>query len=345
MVIQQMHNIFISSLILLALLTGASAQCARRTIRPYEVRTATNNIYTVDDEAGMRQIKFNSYSVSGCDPTDGNNVTGIAVKNFTKISQTNAMTNEDCLLRTTNGTKQMVSAQSLILRLNSWTMRPSFIIDDISADVGTSAENNYREAVAVFGLHKDIIVRPSLQLGNSSYLAINKYMIPAASSTAMGLTTGDFTTVGAEFAQPTLSEECDVQEGRPSKCGVQVEFIDHVDTLVVMYALAKKSSVIDNSQVHMGPISYGCECRCRVVDLGGRKITEPIPGVPHECVQRETAAPKTECDVLGSNWCSFETSHSFVISGDLLSSGNYACSMSSGTGAKVIQKFSPSLPF
>lgn len=329
--------------ILQALLPNTHAQCSQKTVRASDVQAASNNILTLDDESGTREVKLSTYSINGCDTTTSPNSTGSAQGEFyTRISQTNASSNPDCLVSTAGGVTSITSAQAVVLRMNGWTMRPSFILEDVSAEAGATAEGTFRESVIVFGLHKGVVIPAALQIRTGSFLSMEDFRIPVSTSSAMGLSLSDFSARGVEFAQPALSEACAITEdGAVSQCGTTVSFDAQVDTIVVLLALAKKSTSVDSSSVLMGPLTFGCECRCRVVQLGARVVTEAVPGVVNECVKRESSSPKTECDVLGKKWCSFDSVFNFFVSGDSMVNGNFPCSMVADYGAKVIQDFTP----
>lgn len=306
----------------------------------HDIIAANQSILSISDEAGARLIKATSYAVNGCG-SDANILTGSPTTfSETWLSHTNPAPGSGCLQVVVSSYRVLVSFQAIVVRANSWTLKPNFTISGISAETNLSGTTGYKESVAVFGIKSKGLVSPSVFLTENSVLEKFNYIVPTWASRNMGLEIGAVMASGAEY---TLSSYFNCSE-TPEKCQMSVSFSEHIDAVVVMFALAQRAQSQSVSTVTMSEMSLGCGCRCRTSDLGTRMVTTNAKEIG-ECVRKESTALLTECDVLGEKWCDQRPNEYFEITGPRLSNGNYPCRVLNNFVAENLQEFTPVFPF
>lgn len=322
------------------LIRDAASACSS-TLSVHNIVSSNNNVLTIDDEAGARDAKAMTYSVNGCN-SDNSSVTG-AANSFSQtwLSHANPPSGSACLQVVVSSYRVYVSFQAIVVRANSWTLKPNFTVFGVSAEEGATGSTGYKESVAIFGIRNKSLVSPLVTLNENTLLKKYSYIVPAWASRNMDLEIGAVMASGAEYAAPDYYD-CDSVDA--TRCQLQVSFSESVDAFVVMFALAQRSQSASVSTTALSEMSLGCGCRCRVSDLGKRFVTSSA-GMLDECVRKESFAPLTECDVFGDKWCDRRPNKYFEISGPARSNGNFPCIVKDNYVAEFIQDFTPVVPF
>lgn len=332
--------LFLTIFILFTLVKNALA-CGT-TLPIHHIFSAPGQVLTIDDESGARDVKAKSFTINGCDP-HATIATGTEQSpTGTSLGHTNDPAGNGCVYMGVSSYKVYTSFQAIVVNTNGWTLQPTFIVDGIMAELGATSSSGSKDSVAVFGIKDRALVRPTVSLSGGSLLSSHDYIVPGWASNAMGLQIGAVTAVGAEYGQPNYQ---DCSAAGATACQMTVSFNEYVETFVIMFALAQKAKTLSSSSVTIQDIQIGCECRCRTSDLGTRKVTSSVPGLGNQCVQRNSDAPLTECDVFGTKWCSRDPNTYYAITGSPLPSGNYPCTSQNNYVAKYIQDFAPTSPF
>lgn len=339
---------FVSGMVcVLLLLTGYVRGDCHTYVAAHEILQAPNNILTFDDEAGFREIKGKTYNVNKCGPHRSFKTGQQYIGNYTLMGHQAGLRNGDCLIKRVNDESVYDSMQALVIRTNGWTIQPQAIdLDDLDAQSGVPSRAGWKESMAIFGVLNGKVVMPELSLYDRTLLKKQEYTVPAAAMKEMELELGEVRVSGAEYAS---SEMVNCPFGRDNedsqRCRVTARFTSEVDTLVFLYAVSQKSRNDPNAAVFFSEILLKCGCRCVQKDLGPRKMTAGVPGVPGECVVMESSAPRTQCDLLGGLWCSKEDMTAYVVTGGVLGNGNFPCDEVKGDKVMVTGDFTPRKDF
>ena len=188
----------------------------------------------------------------------------------------------------------------------------------------------------MFGVLKGQVIRPAMATHENTVLSRTDFVIPEAAMKEMGLNLGK-TIPGGEYFDNAKLFNCPFGRSHDSsqRCRLTISFGSPVDTLVILYTLKQKSKNDKSSAAFLSEILLRSKCRCRTVDVRTRTITAPVACMPGACVQRDSTAKKTECDVLGKNWCSKDTMVQYMINGSPLSNDNLSCERLSGYDVRV----------
>ncbi|CAN8073640.1 unnamed protein product [Agarophyton chilense] len=125
------------------------------------------------------------------------------------------------------------------------------------------------------------------------------------------------------------------------RCRMTASFTEAIDTLVIMYAVLRKSKTQTRAAAFISERIMKCGCRCSQKDIGIRKLYAPIPGVKGECVEKESTSPRTMCDVLGTTWCNKDDIVGYKPTGDALPNGNCPCVENKGFRVTTDSPFKP----
>lgn len=306
----------------------------------HEIISANQSVLSINDEAGARLVKASLFSINGCSSDQAISTGSPTEFSETWLSHVNPSTGTNCLQVVVSSYRVMVSFQAVVLRANSWTLKPNFTVSGVSAENNLSGTIGYKESVAVFGVKNKSLVSPSVSLASNSVLKQHNYIVPTWATRNMGLEIGAVMASGAEYAAQNYFN-CSES---PGACQMIVSFSEHVDALVVLFALAQRAQSNSVSTVTLSEIGLGCGCRCRTSDMGARMVTSSA-GATEECVRKESTALLTECDVLGEKWCEQKPNEYFEITGQRLDNGNYPCRVRKNYVAEYLQEFTPISPF
>lgn len=332
--------------LLAAVLPNVRAECQTH-FAAHEIISAPNKVLTFDDEAGFREIKAKEYNVGNCVSHPKFRTGTQYIGNYTLMGQESDLKDGSCLIKRIGGDSVYDSMQAVVIRTNGWTMLPHSIdLDDMDAQAGVPSTDGWKESMAIFGVQDGNLISPNIKFYEDTLLASKQYKVPASAMKEMELTLGDSYVPGGEYS---AAEMFNCPFGRDNKhsakCRMTASFQEPIDTLVLLYAITQKSKNDPNAAVFFSEIILQCGCRCRQTNAGTRKITAAIPGTPNECVQTETTAFKTECDVLGDKWCSKDYMASFRTTGPQLGSGNFPCQEVQGERVTVTGNFGPDSDF
>lgn len=328
--------------ILCALATLRAVECTCGNPLPvYKVFNSTNRVLTLDDEAGARDIKVTTYAINACQSESSIETGSQESQNGTWLSHVNNPTGSACLQMVVSSYRVYVSFQAIVIRSNGWSLKPSFVLDDISAEVGATSTFGWKESIAVFGIKNKALVSPNISLSEDTLLRSYKYIVPSWASRNMGLEIGAVMATGAEYAHAQY-QNC---SAAVTACQAKVTFSEYVDAFVVMFALAQRATTLSTSTATMSSLNMGCDCRCRVVNMGPRMITSAAPESNSSCVRKESTSPVTECDVFGNKWCSKDPSIYYEITGAKKTSGLFPCVARNNYVAKYLDEFLPVSPF
>lgn len=201
--------------------------------------------------------------------------------------------------------------------------------------------------MAIFGMRDGVLVEPTVQFYEQSILERKSYKIPAAAMAEMNLDLGDSIVPGSEYGGDSDSVYNCPWHSDPdaAKCRMTVGFTEAVDTLVIMFAMKKKSQSNPSGAVVISKLVFQCGCRCALTDAGPREITVPVPNDSGECTKIQSTSIKTECDVLGSSWCSEDDADGYFITGARLGNGNFLCSKNPTSRARFLGAYEPETGF
>lgn len=313
----------------------------------HEIIQAPNQVLTFDDAAGFREVKANRYNVNNCGPHKSFATGQQYIGNYTLMGHHAQLNNGDCLIKKVKDRSVYDSMQALVIRTNGWTIKPQAIdLDDMDAQSGVDSDDGWKESMALFGVHRGKLVKPIMKLYDGTLLESKAYFVPSAAMKEMELSLGDSEIPGGEYAS---SEMINCPFGRDNeeskKCRMTAHFEEPVDTLVFLYAVTQKSKTDPNAAVFFSEILISCGCRCKQTDLGTRPISANVPGVPNQCVQTQSIALKTQCDLLGNKWCSKTDMIAYKVTGPMLANGNYPCEQLIGEKVLVTDDFTPDKGF
>lgn len=310
----------------------------------HQILQSPNKVQTFDDTDGFREIKAVQYDVNNCKENSQNPTGKQFAGNYTLIGHESMLTDDECLIKQKDGKMYYNSMQAIVISANGWTFQPTRIdLDDIDAEPGVVSSDGWKESMAIFGMRGSEIIRPSLTFYNRSLLVAQNYTIAQSNLQQMGLSlSGEQLVPGGHYYS---DEMVNCPFGRDNieseRCRMSASFSHPIDTLVVMYAVLQKSKTETRAASFISEVVMDCGCRCSQIDVGSRKLLAPIPGVDGECVEKESTAPRTVCDVLGSTWCTKTEVTSYKASGETLPNGNCPCTKSKGYRASVDSPFQP----
>lgn len=333
-------------LLLAAAFSNVQADCHTH-FAAHEIMSAPNKVLTFDDEAGFREVKAKSYDVGMCKPHRKFLTGQQYIGNYTLMGHQAGVNNERCLIKKVGGESVYDSMQALIIRTNGWTLLPQSIdLDDLDAQAGVASEDGWKESMAIFGLHEGTLVAPDIKFYENTLLARMQYKVPASAMKEMELKLGDSYVPGGEYVAKEMVNCPFGRDNKESaKCRMTAHFTAPVDTLVLLYAVSQKSKTDPNAAVFFSEVVLKCGCRCKQIDVGTRKMTAGVPGVPNQCVQTESASLKTQCDLLGDKWCSKEDMLAYQVTGDQMESGHFPCKEVKGDKVIISGDFSPNKDF
>lgn len=316
-------------------------------VAAHEILQAPSNVLTFDDEGGFREIKGKSYNVNGCQPHRSFLTGQQYIGNYTLMGHQSALDNGDCLVKRVGGESVYDSMQALVIRTNGWTIQPQAVdLDDLDAQSGVASEAGWKESMAIFGMLNGKLVKPRVDLYEGTLLASKEYTIPGAAMKEMELELGEVRVPGGEYVAEEMVNCPFGRENEESRrCRMTARFDGAVDTLVLLYAVIQKSRNDPNAAVFFSEMLLRCGCRCVQKDVGVRKITAGVPGVGGECVVVESGAPRTQCDLLGSMWCTKDDMVAYVVKGGVLGNGNFPCEEIKGDKVLVSGEFQPRKDF
>lgn len=297
----------------------------------------------IDDESGVRELKGTSYSVSPCS-TSRVYTTGVQFAgNYTLMGLSSTLGTHECVRKEISGNLVIEDMQAIVIETNGWFIEPHSIdIDDIDSQVGVPLNEAWKDLAIVFGVHEESIVVPELQLSADTNLQTGQYVIPQEVMEAVGLKLGESRVPGAEFAAGAPFN-CPYGKNNTvaKRCRLTAKFNAPVEKLVFFYGLSQSSLTSTDSAVFISELNMQCGCRCVSGDAGVRELSLPIEGSPEQCSRVQTTSPRTECDVLGKQWCRMENSFAYKISGEKLPNGQFPCTVEPSFTARVLTDFNP----
>lgn len=314
----------------------------------HEVLQSSSGIQSFDDEGGLREMKGAIYGINNC-AQNSNFATGsLFAGNHTFIGHSSDLYNGDCLVKRDGDKRLMDSMQAIVIKANGWTFEPDSIdLDDIDAQSDVANKDGWKESMAMFGVLNGRLVRPKMALYQDTVLSKQSYIIPRAAFAEMGLDFGESSVPGGEYSSTTEMFNCPFGRAQESsrRCRMTGAFNSAIDTLVIVYSVVQKSKNEKSAAAFFSEIVLRCKCRCRRVDIGARKVTAVVGGTKNECVERESTGVKTECDVLGMQWCSKEEMGQYLVNGPMLRNGNWPCERTGGFRVEVESEFKPDANF
>lgn len=201
------------------------------------------------------------------------------------------------------------SFQAIVLRTNGFQFEAKSIdLDDIDSQVDVPAGNAWKESMAIFAKSGDEYILPTVEFHDGSLLSSKSYTVASAAMKEMGFRGGALQVPGGEYSAETLFNCPFGRDNIESKkCRMTVKFTKPMDTLVIMYAISKKSANDPNAAVFFSEILLKCGCRCTDAPSSAETMV-PATGAEGECYKSMTTRPRTKCDVLGNKFCSHEVS-------------------------------------
>lgn len=337
---------FLSAALLLSVQIGYVRSECTKYVAGHEVIQSPNSVYAFDDEGGLREIQGIAYSIGSCKSNSRLPTGAQYVGNFTFIGHTSEVSTSECLIKKDGERLIYDSVQAIVFTTNGWTFTPVVDLDDIDAQSSMSSEDGWKESMAVFGISNGTVVQPVTKLYNDTLLEIKEYVVPASATKDMDLDIGQVSATGAQYGSTTEMFNCPFGRQYPqsARCRMTVSFDQRIDTLVLMYALAQRSSNDPSAAAFFSELVTDCGCRCRKADVGARMITLQGETVG-ECYQRQSSGLKTECDLEGEKWCSVKENTEYAITGSRLSDGNFPCELTNGTQVDIVGDFTPSSDF
>lgn len=287
-----------------------------------------------------RELRADVYSVGGCPeyssyPT-GSQFTG----NYTLAGYNTKHTNKKCLIQ--NG--EYSSFQAVVLRANGFAFDAKEIdMDDIDSLTNVRPELAWKESMAIFGKRGSEYVLPTLKLYDGTLLTEKQYTVTEDAMKEMGFEDGKRIIPGGEFSSETLFN-CPFGRDNPDsqKCRLTAKFQFPIDTLVILYAAAQKSSVDPNAAVFFSELSLKCGCRCAEKENVQSKSYHPVGDSSTECTVSTIERPSLRCDVLGDRVCYHDVSDAWVLNGEgQLPNGNYPCALKASKITKITSDFAP----
>lgn len=116
-------------------------------------------------------------------------------------------------------------------------------LDDIDSLTNVRPADAWKESMAIFGKRGSEYVLPTLKLYDGTLLEQKKYTVTGDAMKEMGFDDGKLVIPGGEFTGDKLYN-CPFGRANPNsrKCRITAHFqTGPVDTVVVLYAAAKKS--------------------------------------------------------------------------------------------------------
>lgn len=302
---------------------------------------------TIDDEAGLRQVKATSYNIGAC-RTSSNFPTGKQfVGNYSLLGLSRDLGSGQCLTKTIGGKRVMESMQAIVIKTNGWLLEPHSIdLDDIDSEVDVPMNEAWMESAAAFAMSSGEVVLPTTRFSKDTLLTATEFLVSETAMSAMGLSLHEMMIPGGEFSGDQLFN-CPFgrENAESARCRINLSFDKPADTIVLLYGLKQQSLTQTDSAMFVSQFDMKCGCRCVSGNAGSREIALPVESTTGQCHSIETTSPRTECDVLGKKWCSMESSYAYKITGKQESSGNFPCSAQAAFTSRVLSEFSPSENF
>lgn len=330
---------FLFGTLVISLGSLARAQCSQF-IPVHEILSAPAGVLTIDDEAGSRQIRAETFNTADCDINPAR-PTGVQFSdNYTTMGQKSSDPN-GCEVKNIGGVATMDSIQAIRIDTNGWTMNDvQFDFDDLD-----SSALGWKEVIGVTGFRNGAVVTPTVTLASPTLLSTRTYNIPTSVTTLLNLGNTPIDATGAEYSSSS-QVNCPFEDSISARrCRASIQFSGPIDMLVIFYAVTERGRTDSQSGAFFSELRMSCGCRCRQTNPGTRMAFSSVPGVPGECVQRMISSPRSECDILGTKWCGKQDAVDYVLSGGLLASGNYGCTARDSTKVAFINDFSPMSTF
>jgi hypothetical protein len=130
------------------------------------------------------------------------------------------------------------------------------------------------------------------------------------------------------------------------KCRLTVNFVESMDTLVILYGVVQKAPRDPTAAVFFSELMVRCGCRCKQIDDVPSFAYVPVHGVAGECIRAKSVHPSVKCDVLGNKMCSHVVSDTWSSSKDQkLPNGHYKCGLKASKITRVTSTYRPAASF
>lgn len=327
---------------LFGLVLAESSQCSTF-LTIHEIMGLEGGVMTIDDEAGLRQVKVSTFEIGACGTSPTYSSGSQFSKNFTLLGLRSPLGSGFCLTKYISEKLVMESMQAVVVETNGWLLEPQSVhLDDIDSQLNVPLNEAWMESAAAFAVVSGEIVLPKVQFSGSTLLSAKEFLIPKDAMTTMGLRLEEAMVPGAEFSGKELFN-CPFADTSPDaeRCRMTISFEKPVDTMVFLYALKQSSYTETDAAMFISQVDLNCGCRCVTGSVGNRDVAIPLKEQTGRCSRISTDSPRTECDILGKKWCTMESSFAYKITGEQLEDGNYPCSAEPAFEARVLSDFSP----
>lgn len=340
------HALAFPLLLMLVCIVLRTSSACQTFIPIHTIYDATNQMVTIDDEYGQRDIRFRQFDVNGCQTnTAPGSVTGsIREGNDSRISR---QPGSDCTLpKLANGYK---FDRGVVIKLesNGWLMEPEISLYDIDSKATSgSLSAMWQEGATIVGLRDNQPVANVVQLYANSALSVADAVVAQNVLDRVYPSATEFTSNGAFFSLNTKMN-CPIDATLPPStlaCAATFSFEGPVDTILVIYGLTNPPASTSNTGIVLGEMRMSCGCRCREENVGARMVTMPS-GTPGECTSTTSTSSKVDCDLLGDKWCFEKETEVCSITGPALGNGNFPCNMETLPKAAVSKSFTPTANF
>lgn len=311
-----------SAAVLLATAAAASAAGGGSCVAfaGHQVLSAAGDLLTLRDG---RQVRARIVDVDGC-TTRPNWVTGRAypdaASNHTTMSRgtTDAADHaSECVtgVPTGAGVASYTSFQAVVLEANGFRFTPSFVLEDIDAQVDAAdPADGWRETMTSLGAAGGQLVLPQLSTAQGALVGVRRFAMPPASLTAVGLPAEAGLLIDGAAYLAEKPTNCPFLQDSTGRCKAFVKYTEPVDKLVIVYAVTQRSRTDPKSVAFFSELTLTCGCQCSLIrpPPGATKVEPASQG---KCDVVGDTTPNHKCDFMGGLWCDTVPSSRYVLTG------------------------------